>query len=213
MENKKTKAAFSIKEISLIAVFIATTAVLSWISVPLPFSPVPISFGLVAVYITGILLRPKHAVAVQVCYLLLGAVGVPVFSSFKGGIGALFGATGGYLLVYPIMAWVVATALNSSRSMRAQRSQHKALFFLKAIVSMLIAHTLLYLGGTAWLSVITGNTFHASLALAVFPFIPLDIAKIVFCILIIIPLRSHLSSMNLLIPDESAKVSKQAAEL
>ena len=207
MTNKNSKAAFTAKEISIIAIFTAITVALSQISLLLPFSPVPISFGLVAVYITGIMLKPRHAIFVQVCYLLLGAVGVPVFSNFKGGIGALFGSTGGYLLVYPVMAWIVSMTLNSSASLRSERNQHKALIFVKAVISICAAHTILYLGGTAWLSVITGNTFLASLSLAVFPFIPLDIAKIVFCILVIVPLRSRLLSMNLLIPDYKTTVS------
>ena len=82
------KKTFTAKEISRIAIFTAITAVLAQIVVPLPFTPMPISFGLLAVYITGILLKPKHAVFVQICYLLIGAVGAPVFGNFRGGVGA-----------------------------------------------------------------------------------------------------------------------------
>ena len=203
MESKKTKVAFSAKELSIIAIFAAITAVLAQIAVPLPFTPMPISFGLVAVYITGILLKPRHAAFAQFCYLALGAVGVPVFGNFRGGIGALFGPTGGYLLVYPIMAWIVAITLNNPKSRQAERSQSKSFLFLKTGISICIAHTILYLGGTTWLSVTTGNTFLASLSLAVFPFIPLDIVKIVFCVFVIVPFRSRLSSMNLLMLDDN----------
>ena len=198
MDNTKTKSAISARELSVIAIFAAITAVLAQIAVPLPFTPMPISFGLVAVYISGMLLKPKHAVLAQICYLALGAMGVPVFGSFRGGLGALFGPTGGYLLVYPVMAWIVSIALNSTRSRQAERKHGKPALFLKTSLALCIAHMILYLGGTTWLSVTTGNTFLASLSLAVLPFIPLDILKIVFCVFAIVPLRSRLLSMNLL---------------
>jgi len=201
MDNKKTKQKFSTREISVIAIFTALTAVLAQIAFPLPFTPTPISFGLVAVYITGMLLKPRHAVFSQICYLALGAVGAPVFGNFSGGIGALLGPTGGYLATYPIMAWIVATALNSPKSLRAEQKQHGSLTFLKAGISMLISHTILYLCGTIWLSFATGNSFKASLALAVYPFILLDIFKIAFCIFVVVPFRSRLKAMNLLILD------------
>ena len=198
--NKKTT--FSTKELAIIPIFAALTAVLAQIAIPLPFSPVPISFGLVAVYMTGILLKPKHAIYAQICYLLLGAVGLPVFGGFKGGLGALVGPTGGYLVVYPIIAWIVAMALNSKKSLQAEPSYRKGFIFLKASIAMVIAHLVLYLGGTIWLSVSTSNSFMASLVLAVIPFIPLDIVKIVFCVFAIVPFRSRLRTAGVLMLDK-----------
>jgi biotin transporter BioY len=64
---------------------------------------------------------------------------------------------------------------------------------------MLIAHTLLYLGGTAWLSILTGNSFAKAVSFAVLPFIPLDIVKIVFCVAVVVPLRARLRNMRLLV--------------
>ena len=172
MNNKNIKAKLSAKELSMIAIFTAITAVFAQIAIPIPFTPVPISFGLVAVYMSAILLKPKHAVYSQICYLALGGLGVPVFGGFRGGLGALFGPTGGYLLVYPIMAWIVSMALNSSKSRQAEFSQSKTIVFIKSAIAICIAHIILYLGGTAWLSITTGNSFFASLTIAVFPFIP-----------------------------------------
>ena len=195
------KKRLSTRELAMMGVFTAFTAVMAQIAIPLPFTPVPISFGLVAVYISGILLKPKHAILTQVCYLLLGAVGAPVFGNFRGGIAALFGATGGYLMMYPIIAGVVSVTLNSPKSRKTEKQQGKSMLFLKSSISICIAHILLYLGGTIWLCAITGNTFQAGLALAVYPYIPLDIVKIVFCIAAIVPLRSRLMTTNLLMLD------------
>ena len=195
------KKPLTTKEFAMIGVFTALTAVMAQIAIPLPFTPVPISFGLVAVYIAGILLNPKHAILTQVCYLLLGAMGAPVFGNFRGGITALFGATGGYLMMYPIIAGIVSAALNSRKSRQTEKQQSKSMLFLKSGLSICIAHILLYLGGTVWLCAVTGNIFQAGLALAVYPYIPLDIVKIIFCITAIVPLRSRFISMNLLMLD------------
>ena len=190
------KEKLSVRELCLIAIFVALTAVCAQIAIHLPFSPVPISFGMVGVYTAAILLSPKCAIISQVCYLLLGAAGVPVFGGFRGGIWALFGPTGGYLLVYPIMAAIVSFTLNSKRALLVERSQRRVL--VKGAISICVAHLVLYLGGTIWLSATTGNTFIAGLSLAVFPYIPLDIVKIVFCVFVIVPLRKRIMNMGLL---------------
>lgn len=200
MNKSKTKKSFSVRELTMIAFFTSITAILAQISIPLPFTPMPISFGLVAVYITGMMLKPKHAIAAQICYLLLGAVGFPVFGNFRGGIGALFGPTGGYLLVYPIMAGIVAIALNGRK--RHYKKQSKQRLYLKAIFALCLAHLTIYLGGTLWLSFTTATSFYASLTLAMIPFIPLDIVKIVFCIVVVLPFRSRLIAMNLILLDD-----------
>ncbi len=198
---KKTLTA---RELTLIGVLTATTAVLAQIAIPLPFTTMPFSLGMIAVYTTGILLKPKHAVLTQLCYLLLGAVGVPVFGNFRGGIPALFGPTGGYLMVYPLMAFIVAYALNGRTSREAEKqvagehARSRARLAIKAAVSICIAHTVLYLGGTAWLSVIMGMSFDKAMAMAVYPFIPFDIVKIIICVAAIVPIRSRLMSMRLL---------------
>ena len=195
------KRPLEVREITIIGIFVAVTVVLAQVAIPLPFTPVPISFGLVAVYTTGILLKPKHAVFTQVCYLLLGAMGAPVFGNFRGGIGALFGPTGGYLMVYPAMAGIVSMALNSRFSRQLEYKQSPAFIFIKAGLSICIAHIVLYLGGTLWFSITTGISFRAALAVAVYPFIPLDIFKIVFCIVAVVPFRSRMLSINVLLLD------------
>ena len=206
----KMKKPLTARELSLMGIFTALTAVMAQIAIPLPFSPVPISFGLVAVYVTGILLKPKHAIMTQICYLLLGVLGVPVFGNFRSGIAALFGATGGYLMMYPITAGIIAMTLNSRKSRQKEHQQSKTKLFLKSTLSISIAHIILYLGGTVWLCNITESSFQSGLVLAVYPYIPLDIVKIVFCISTIVPLRSRFMSMNLLLLDYTpAPVTKE----
>lgn len=187
MKSKdKERNRLSIQDLCLIAIFAALTAILAQIAIPLPFSPVPLSFGMVGVYFSGILLRTRCAVLSQICYLFLGAVGLPVFGLFRGGIGMLLGPTGGYLMVYPIMAGIVAATLNNSRAIQSRKTM------IRGAIAICAAHLVLYLGGTIWLSITTGNTFAAGLGLAVVPYIPLDIVKIVFCVGAGIPIRNRL---------------------
>ena len=95
------------KAMTLCALFAALTAVCAQISIPLP-GGVPLSLSVAAVYLTGLLLAPGWAAASQVVYLLLGAFGMPVYAGFSSGMGVLFGPTGGYLFVYPLMALAVS---------------------------------------------------------------------------------------------------------
>jgi len=203
----KTKGHFRAKELSIIGIFATLTAVMAQIAIPIPFSPAPVSFGMVGVYMTAILLKPKHAVFAQVCYLLLGAVGLPVFGNLRGGIGALLGPTGGYLIVYPLMAWIVSMSLNCRYSRRLEQIQGKSWLFIKAGISMCLAHTFLYLGGTAWLSLSTNITFNAALSIAVYPFMLLDALKIVFCVAAVVPFRSYMLSLNVLLLDDATALS------
>lgn len=188
------KKILTVKDSATIGIFAAVTAVLSPFSVPLPFTMIPITLGVVAVYITGILLKPKQAVLAQVVYLLLGAAGLPVFSGFRGGLAALLGPTGGYLFVYPVMAGIVSVAMNGLTGLPAVRlSNH-----IKAAASMFVAHIFLYSSGTAWMCATTGNTVAATLGLTVYPYIVVDIIKIAFCSTAVVQLRSRLQAMSLL---------------
>jgi biotin transport system substrate-specific component len=184
----------SVQDITTVGVFTAMTAVFSQIVVVLPFIPVPISFGQVSVYICGMLLLPSRAMLAQVCFLLLGAVGLPVFGEFKGGLGALFGPTGGYLLTYPIMAGMVSVALNSRVGLGLASRYGKPWIYASSSVSIIAAHLLLYSGGTAWLAFSLEKTFSDALLIGVKPFVLLDALKIILCVMIVVPLRSRLAA-------------------
>ena len=196
-DGGKMNHTFAPKEITLIGIFAAITAILSQITLPLPFTPVPLSLGLVAVYTAGILLKPQHAVLSQLCYLLLGAIGLPIYAGFRGGFPALLGPTGGYLMAYPIIAGVVSWGINRKPSQNLEKSAENSLY-VKSFALMLLAQFILYMGGTLWFSLVTGNTFSASLVMAVYPFIPLDGLKIAFCTAIIIPFRSRMLKLKIL---------------
>lgn len=184
------KTTLSAHELCITGVFTAITAILSQMVIPLPFTPVPLTLGLAAVYFSGILLPPRTAFFCQLCYVLLGAVGLPVYHGFQGGAGVLFGPTGGYLFAYPLAAFIIACAV--------QRIGHTSPFAsAKVFLALFAATGALYLVGTVWLQLLTGNTFSQALMLAALPFLPLDILKMAVCAVWVFPLRKRLSQHSI----------------
>src|ERR687898_928586 len=98
------------------ALMAAVTAGGGPITITPPFSPVPFTLQVLAVILSGLLLGPRYGALAQAIYVLIGAVGVPVFAQFTGGLGVVLGPTGGYLLSYPIAAAVAGLATYAARS-------------------------------------------------------------------------------------------------
>ncbi len=100
MNEAKTRTAVSARTRSI--AFVGLTIALIWVSawVTVPIGPIPFTLQMFAITFVIVVLKPKEAMAAVVGYLLLGAVGVPVFSSMRGGIGVLAGPTGGFLWGY-----------------------------------------------------------------------------------------------------------------
>lgn len=187
----------SVRELCLIALFTALTAVMAQIAVPIPFSPVPISFGMIGIYMAGMLLAPRCAVLSQLVYLLLGAFGAPVFHNFTGGFGILFGPTGGYLFAYPLMAAIIAAYFKFAEQ-RFAGQKKSALYVGGAVAALVVATALLYALGTLWLSILLQRTFVEALAIGVLPYVALDALKIAFTALAVLPLRQRLAKQRLL---------------
>ena len=89
---------FATKRMALIGVMTAVTCIMGPLSIPLPFSPVPISFTNLAIYLAAYVLGMKACTISYLIYMLLGMVGIPVFSGFTGGPAKLAGPTGGYII-------------------------------------------------------------------------------------------------------------------
>ena len=99
----------NLKEINLIAVFTAVTAILAQISIPIPISPVPVTLSIFGVLLSSLILGRKCGTISQIVYILLGAAGVPVFAGLRGGLSVLLSPTGGYIVSYPIIALVIGS--------------------------------------------------------------------------------------------------------
>lgn len=91
-------------DLCLIAIFVAMIAVLAQITIPLPY--VPLTMQTFAIALAGVVLGAKRGAIAAGIYLLLAAIGVPVLSGFGGGFGILIGPSGGYLLSFPVLAFL-----------------------------------------------------------------------------------------------------------
>jgi biotin transport system substrate-specific component len=138
-----------------LAVLIGATlfiALCAHITIPLPFTPVPLTVQNFAVILVGLVLGSRAGFAVLALYLAEGAFGMPVFNPVgPGGIAQLFGPTGGFLLAYPFVAWLAGYVME-----RGRRS------FFRAAVAGFLGEVALFTGGLAWLAILTH-----SIALAV----------------------------------------------
>ena len=160
--NMRTKTAF----ITHCALFAALTAVFSQIS--FPAGPFPFSMGLFAVMICGGMLKPLPAFVTQAVYLIIGAVGLPVFSGFRGGIQCLLGPTGGFLIAYPFAAMIVSLCFSAGK----KRLPLSMLGYASALA-------LCYVSGAAWYSLVSEVNFLSAVTVTVLPFLIPDALKAV----------------------------------
>lgn len=182
--SEKNKV-LGITQIAKIGVMTAVICVLAPFSIPLPFSPVPISLTMLAIYFSAYALGMWGAGIAYVVYLLLGLVGVPVFSGFTAGPGKLFGPTGGYLIAFLATALVTGFFVDKFENI-----------FLHGL-GMIVGITIAYVVGSIWLSVQAGMSLSAAFMAGTVPFIPADLIKIVIAAIVGPQLRKTLIRANL----------------
>lgn len=155
-----------IKEITSTAIFSAVICLLSIITFPI--GSVPVSLATLGVMIAASFLKPKCAIASVLVYIILGCVGLPIFSSFGSGPSVIFGATGGYIMSYPIMAAIISIIAQKNKKHR------KTMLLFSYIISLFVC----FLLGSAWYSAVTQIPFNKAVLVTVLPFIIPDFIKI-----------------------------------
>lgn len=140
--------------------------------VSVPIGPIPISLGILVILLTVYVLGTWRALISYTVYLLLGAVGMPVFSGFQGGLAKLAGPTGGYLVGFWLMILVSGLIMELCKRN-----------LLLTVLGMVVGVAVDYVVGTAWFVFQTESTVAHALDVCVFPFIPFDAAKIVIAVL------------------------------
>ena len=195
MNNTRTK------DLTIIALMAAVTVIMAQIAIPMP-AGVPMTLQTLAVTLAGVILGAKRGAISMLIYLLLGAVGLPVFSGFRGGLAMLVGPTGGFLISFPIMAFIIglgaasyragsngvaASATNtanvsgaakaSSRSSLFAEEKNNPLFAVRFWGFLILGTVINYIIGTAMFCFSTGASLSSGLAACVIPFIPTTIIK------------------------------------
>ncbi len=155
------------KRIALVGLMTAVICVLGPVSFPLPISPVPISLGVLGVLLSSYLLGMKWGTVSCLVYLLIGLVGLPVFTGFSGGVGKVLGPTGGYLIGYIFLSLIAGFFTSKWLT---KWPMH--------LVGMVAGTAVMYLFGTLWLGYLMNCSFIKALWLGVIPYIPADLVKI-----------------------------------
>ena len=155
----------------LSVVFVAVlTAAAAQLSFPLPFTPVPFTIQPMIVLVGAAALGSRLGALSQLLYLTLGLAGLPVFAyapELPQGFARLLGPSGGYLMAYPFAAFV--TGLLAERGFDRR--------YLTSIVAMTAGLAIIFAGGVAWIARFSG--LEAALAIGLYPFIIVDVIKIV----------------------------------
>lgn len=156
-----------IKQAGIVIGASAVIAVCARLVLPLPFTPVPLTLANFGVLLVGLALGSKRGFAAAALYLVWGAMGFPVFSpAGVGGVAQLLGPTGGYLVAYPVVAFV-AGCLSERGTASLGRN----------IVAGIVAEFVLFSAGTAWLAVVT-HSWQRALAFGVLPFFFAEVMKV-----------------------------------
>lgn len=174
-----------VRDLAFCAMFTALMAICGWICIPLP--DIALTFQTFCLFLTLLLLGGKRGLLVVCAYLLLGAVGVPVFSGFRGGIGVLAGPTGGYLLGFALGAglyWAVTASLGKTAGVQ--------------ISALLVCLLCSYAAGTLWFSRFYladggSGSFAVIAAKCVLPYLLPDMLKLFLALVLAKKLKSFVA--------------------
>ena len=176
---------FSVRKMAIIALMTAVLCILAPISIPVFISPVPISLGVLAIYLTAYVLSPLDATISVIIFILLGTFGLPVFSGYSGGLSKLVGPTGGYIIGFLFTVYISSLFIHMK----------KGIIF--DVIGMITGLALCYILGTIWFSYQQGKGFIASLLLCVVPFLIGDAIKIIVAVILGTQLNNRLAHLDL----------------
>jgi len=191
---------YALTEIALMS---AVFCVLAPISMPIPFSPVPITFGTFVLYLTATVLGYKKGSISVAVYLLIGLAGLPVFSGFTAGFTKLIGPGGGYMIGYLpavlLIGWLADKVMKQENVDGKQGRQG-----VRMAGILVCGAVLCYTFGTVWFLIVMDGTYTIGQAffVCVLPFLPFELIKIVLASVIALPVKQKLKRAGLLEAEE-----------
>ena len=190
-EMGETKGTFLIvQDMVLIAVFTALIAICSWITIPAMAGQVPFTLQTFAVFVTAGILGAKRGTLSVIVYILLGLVGVPVFSGLSGGLSALMSPSGGYIIGFIFTAIIIGSVSYVVKG-KSELIKTTAL-----VVSMVFGDIACFIVGTIWFMVVTNINLAGSLSMCVIPFIIPDVVKIILATIIVNRVKKYVRIFN-----------------
>lgn len=178
---QKTK--FKIQELCMIGLFTATIVIMAQIAIPMPFG-VPMTMQTFAITVAGIVLGSRNGTLSTFIYMLLGAIGLPVFANFTGGWQAFLGPTSGFIITFPLMAYIVGLGTE-------WKSKYKFAYPL----SLILGNLTNFLGGIWMFCFLTKSPFMVGFTTCVLPFIPVTILKTILASILGLDIKRRLQAL------------------
>lgn len=188
------------REVAAAGLLAALTAVLAYVRIPVPWSPVPVSGQSLAVMLAGALLGPRLGALSQAVYVLLGAIGLPVYAGGMGGLPVLLGPTGGYLFGFILGAYVTGRLARTGDRPRPARLV--AAFVLGGVLAV-------YVPGVVQLALVTGTSLRQAVVMGALPFLPGDGLKVAVAVVLLRALLAHLPSENVAGEQDESELTRR----
>lgn len=183
----RTSRRITTKELVLAGMFAAVLTVISQLSIPMP-TGVPITIQVFGITLVGVVLGWRLGLLATVSYILLGAVGLPVFANFHGGFGSLLNFTGGYIWSWPFMV-----VLCGIRPKTANKLLNTGLIFVFSLTGLAVNETI---GGLQWAALSGEMSAWGVLTYSLVAFIPKDILLTILAVAVGLPLRKLISKAS-----------------
>ncbi|MCL2286753.1 MAG: biotin transporter BioY [Firmicutes bacterium] len=172
------KMSLSVRDICFISLFAAIIAVVSQLSIPMPYG-VPMTMQTFIIPLAGVILGAKKGAVSVLVYVLVGAVGLPVFAGFSGGVGIIVGIRGGFIISFPVMAITAGIGMGKNN--------------ILWLVSWLAAGAVInFACGMLWFSIVMPADLTTAFIACVLPFIPTCIVKIILLTVMAKPVKRAL---------------------
>ncbi len=187
--KSQSKSKLTILAMGQIAVCAALLCVSAWITIPIPFLSVPFTMQVLMVIMVSLLLKPTYALIAQVLYTLLGIIGLPVFSGYNSGFGAILSPTGGFIIGFIFASFFV--------SLLKGKLESKFCLVRYILVAIFIGIPCIYIPGIAVYMIYTQADIWTAIVALTSVFILVDIAKCIIASVVAILVKKALKKANL----------------
>lgn len=172
----------SVKEITLVGMCAALMAIFSQLSIPLPFTTVPLTLQIFGVVIIAIILEHKLGTLSMIIWTLVGAIGLPVFAGFSGGFSVIAGPTGGYIIGFIVMAFIVGYAASKD---------NKIILFVGVYLGQAVQYTF----GVVQMKIVLGLGVQEALVAGLYPFIAKGVIEIAVAAVVALTIKKSLGKV------------------